>query len=281
MSKRKKRCEHKTVIHEWQENIVGPITKRCSPTFGCGALLDLGPANDDSVDVQREIRAAEIAACMKSFEHARMNNAEWDGFDDVGDSPFADIVGWHIGWLAAEATHDHSDGWAWDVSRPIAGQFEALPYNVRTGTTRHTVPVPLAEKMAETERVDAEADGLIDMLGLDPTSDDPTTAMADHEANRSGYEVVAASHIAGFSAADPMTCSIVLGDFNGRHGDDPDPAKKFSELARQVAVPVEVPSSARDEDNHTPTCAVESIGGNVCICEGARDENILPDEVAS
>lgn len=141
MSKRKKQCEHPVDMYEFRDG--EPVSRYCPVTFGCGALLPLGPANDLDLHVQHEIAAAEIVARMQTGG-PNMTNAELDGYNGDDSSPFYDLAGWHIGWLAAEATHDHSDGWAWDVSRPIADQ------------------------LAETALVDAEADGLAREVGLMP-----------------------------------------------------------------------------------------------------------------
>jgi hypothetical protein len=108
----------------------------CGKCGAVGVYPLFGVSDDLDLHVKHEIAAAEIVARLQTGPH-QMTNAEFDGYNSDESSPFADLIGWHIGWLAAEATHDHSDGWAWDVSRPIA------------------------EQLAETVRVDAEADDLV------------------------------------------------------------------------------------------------------------------------
>jgi hypothetical protein len=172
----KRKCRHPARQHkvQYDENLRTQAIS-CGKCGAVGVLALFGVATDDSLDVQHEIAAADIVARLKSGEPHLMTNAENDGFDDIWDSPFADLAAWHIGWLAAEATHDHSDGWAWDVSRPIADQ---LAEAARSDEAADRLRADLAATAAGEDPV---ADRLVDELMAD---DDPDPSMKFDELAR-------------------------------------------------------------------------------------------------
>jgi hypothetical protein len=86
-------------------------------------------SNEAPADVQVEIRAAELEPAM----NGGAGRVSWDERD--GARHHAEQVGLNgsselPGWLAREiATHDDretrdADAWAWDITRPVAGQYE-------------------------------------------------------------------------------------------------------------------------------------------------------------
>jgi hypothetical protein len=73
----------------------------------CGEWLSLGPANDDSEQVQIEIAAAWMARRPAPLDgRSSMTRDGWYCHRD-GYMPNADTAGGWMGWLAQEiATHD-------------------------------------------------------------------------------------------------------------------------------------------------------------------------------
>lgn len=140
--RRPKACKHDAAIYTWRENHVGPVASQCSPVFGCGATLSLGPSNDDGSSVKVELRSAEldawyIADDLPVIQETGWSEHEIDGWgahcsrgDLVG--PLADLIRpeFDAGWLACEMTmheiHEERDAhaWPWDPTRPLAGQYE-------------------------------------------------------------------------------------------------------------------------------------------------------------
>lgn len=123
-----KRCEHKTArLSAIWNGTTTIVTYRC---WACAAIgiRSLGPANDYVINVQREMRAAELIAWFEAGTPnplpSPMTNAEADGFRIDEASEFSSLTGWHIGYLARHAVADDGTGWEWDVTRPVAGQFE-------------------------------------------------------------------------------------------------------------------------------------------------------------
>ena len=144
-----RKCEHKRSQYLYRGIQAGtltsvrysyPVTTECT---ACGALgvRSLSQALSLDLRILREIDAARLIANHHADGEARLSNAESYGYHLDELSPFSDFAAWHIGYLVRRAVDDDGTGWPWDPTRPVAGQFEALPYDVRTGTTRHTVPV--------------------------------------------------------------------------------------------------------------------------------------------
>jgi hypothetical protein len=150
MTKRKTQCQHETAA--WHHPAV-----RHAKCQACGETLSLGPANDALLAVEHEIAAAAIAAELLADGFARMTNAEDAGFDGDEASPFVDLAAWHGGWLAAEIANDHSDGWDWDISRPVA------------------------EQLAETAENDAAAEALLAQMANQPCCGQEPTQVAAQE----------------------------------------------------------------------------------------------------
>jgi hypothetical protein len=103
-----KKCKHATICtFDSRENFE---KRQCD---GCGEWLSLGPSNDAPVEVQCEIRAAELAL------DERM---DVDGFEEIDEElgrishEYDDGLGWMTwcewaGWLARQiATHDDEGG---------------------------------------------------------------------------------------------------------------------------------------------------------------------------
>lgn len=119
----KRKCKHPVRQLEVQlDEYLRTQAISCGKCGAVGVYPLFGVSDDLDLHVKHEIAAAEIVARLQTGPH-QMTNAEFDGYNSDESSPFADLAAWHIGWLAAEATHDHSDGWAWDASRPIAEQL--------------------------------------------------------------------------------------------------------------------------------------------------------------
>jgi len=125
-----KKCKHETVSITWDAS-GRELAHRCSTSFGCGAFLPLGPANDDDPAVAVEIRAAEIvqdvtalgidvvfdATVPRGFTGELMTLYEQNGWllhswgDFPGDSAVIVDQQWS-GWLAREiyrANDPHGD----------------------------------------------------------------------------------------------------------------------------------------------------------------------------
>jgi len=96
-------------------------------------MFSIGPSNDTPPEVQVEIRAAELLLRRKAIQKfglrafcAFEDRLGWDAHAD------GDVISTHeaSGWLAREIyTHDDretrdADGWPWDPSQPVAGQYE-------------------------------------------------------------------------------------------------------------------------------------------------------------
>jgi hypothetical protein len=94
----------------------------------------LGPSNDDSPAVQIEMRAAEVLGAG----FGPMTAGERDGYWGHPDQEFTPSTDQLAGWLCREINEAGSwearTAWAWDISRPIA------------------------EQLAETAALDAQAD---------------------------------------------------------------------------------------------------------------------------
>src|ERR1044071_5086779 len=155
MTKRKTQCQHGTAPCHHPAG----CHAKCQ---SCGETLSLGPATDVPLAVEHEIAAAALAAELAATGFGRMTHAEDAGFDGDESSPFAHLAAWHVGWLAGEIFHDHSDGWDWDVSRPLADQ------------------------LAATARDDAAADALV-------ASGQPTEVAAQELFGAAGYEATRAA----------------------------------------------------------------------------------------
>lgn len=137
-----KKCEHKVRVGRYSENDI--ITLMCARCNAIG-VASVGRANDDHINVQREIDAATHIQDRANDRAMRMTTAEDDGYqlvydangramrmtwsesDGFGlkyDSIFLSLTGWHVGYLVRCAVDDDGTGWPWDVTRPVAGQFE-------------------------------------------------------------------------------------------------------------------------------------------------------------
>lgn len=129
-------------------------SRRPDDTFGadalfclaCGVRLDMGPSNDEPAEVQVEMRAAEIAAVRL------LSRDEADGWKSYPDGAVVSTgSGWGVGWLARElATHDHretrnADAWPWDVTRPVAGQYEEWRDGAEPTLAGLTAAIPCEE----------------------------------------------------------------------------------------------------------------------------------------
>jgi hypothetical protein len=172
MTRRNTKCRH-AAVQAANDRDCMTVSARCEK---CGAfgVRGLGPANDASLAVEHEIAAAALAASIKNGDPGRLTNSEADGFAEDESSVWAHITSWHIGWLVAEIVHDHSDGWSWDISRPIA------------------------EQLAETALDDAAADALLADLKADQQAIDEALRREAWKAN----EPVRAAARELFAAAD-------------------------------------------------------------------------------
>lgn len=128
MSGRLKRCKHErgryivaTVYVEQTEERTPLVIGQCRCN-ACGAVIPLGPSNDEPEAVRVEMRAAEIAqdiACM-GWTVLRRDSLVFAGWHDEQLTPLYHSNGfqyyeppkfdesqWHAGYLArAIATHD-------------------------------------------------------------------------------------------------------------------------------------------------------------------------------
>jgi hypothetical protein len=119
MRKRKtsKKCRHSTVTIAWHPETGAELSRRCSVAFGCGAQLRMGPSNDEPDRVAEGIRAAERLA--ESAEY--ITNVAPPGMNEsdvwTDDDSFTFSSGPHSDEYIATL-------WPWDVTRPVAGQYE-------------------------------------------------------------------------------------------------------------------------------------------------------------
>lgn len=83
-------------------------------------------ANDYPSNVQEEIEAATISAT----EIPQQYKLGYIAYYGREDPPAWVGIAWRAGWLAAEMDvvfgeyDDHDEGWPWDHSRPLKGQYE-------------------------------------------------------------------------------------------------------------------------------------------------------------
>lgn len=115
--------------------------------------LSLGQSNDATESVRAEIRAAElepginlelyrtirIGRRLRTLVLPRKSRFELIGVEchriDVEGGDYSPDI--EAGWLARELAmhnHDDADGWPWDVTRPVAGQYEEHVERVRLAT---------------------------------------------------------------------------------------------------------------------------------------------------
>lgn len=131
--KKAKGCGHWGIEITYHPETGKEFSRHCSPTSGCGAQLEIGYSYEQPTAV--EIRAAALVAGARSRKAERFGMS-YHGFDCV------EIVGtrsrfkpktvddFDAGWLCREMwTHDKREerdacAWTWNISRPIAGQYE-------------------------------------------------------------------------------------------------------------------------------------------------------------
>lgn len=109
-------------IHEPLVRVVGPFSMFCA---SCGETLGFGPSNDDPDTVYVEMRAVQLTS-----GRARLNPGERLGRRGhlSGGTPAS--LAEEAGWLHREMlTHEDReqrdrDAWPWDITQPIAGQYE-------------------------------------------------------------------------------------------------------------------------------------------------------------
>lgn len=282
----KRKCKHPVRQLEVQlDEYLRTQAISCGKCGAVGVYPLFGVSDDLDLHVQHEIAAAEIVARLQTGPH-QMTNAEFDGYNSDESSPFVDLAAWHIGWLAAEATHDHSDGWAWDASRPIA------------------------EQLAGTERVDAEA-ALFATDAHGRFIDQSTEACITRDPELRAIAERALAEPAGFDLQSAV--SFLCGD--GAPTALLDEREAVARGRASIAVAAADENSVADvadvatEDIHSPNCDVLTDAAFKCNCGDApsaddafidqimddadrlavavpsvtdcRDEDILPDEVAS
>ena len=136
--KKTKRCDHRIASQFTWRPGPGVVTRRCT----CGALLAIGPANDQPAAVKIEIRAARIAGRGK-LPGKWSESLGWavhaEAADVAVDHDLAKPAGEWAGWLARElSTHDDratrdADAPEWDMTRPIAEQPSVVEFDVRVG----------------------------------------------------------------------------------------------------------------------------------------------------
>lgn len=138
----------------------------------CNVQLSLGPSNDAGCEV--EIRAASLSSDPLETGTHEENSDWWAHPNDERD---ADATFQTAGYLARElATHDDretrdADAWPWDVSRPVAGQYEE--WIVRTALVQPVV----SDGCAHT----AEANAFNAVTGEAPSVlDDLLGKLAEH-----------------------------------------------------------------------------------------------------
>ena len=123
--KRAKACEHMTSRFTWSGHMA--TSRFC---VDCGALLSMGPSNDEPAEVQVEILAAE---CAFSTTTPGDEEEGWQAHRLGRHLERGEIVPYLAGWLAREiATHDDreardANAWPWDPTRTIADRWSDVP----------------------------------------------------------------------------------------------------------------------------------------------------------
>lgn len=149
-----KPCRHLGVVYTYHPDTDLALSCRCSPTFGCGAQLSLGPSNDLPRKVRVEMRAAELdlwysADDLSVGDFSPLERDGWSMHCTHGDlvGTLSTVIADHVeaGWLACEtAMHDgrdmrDADAWSWDTSQPIADQKIEEKLSRLAEQTRHDV----------------------------------------------------------------------------------------------------------------------------------------------
>lgn len=93
------KCKHRVTTTQFRPDTGEAVAERCSTTFGCGATLSLGPADEPLLD----LRAAKWISVVGGL---RDNESMY--LLDVG---------------LAITSGDQDDAWSWDISRSIAEQL--------------------------------------------------------------------------------------------------------------------------------------------------------------
>lgn len=117
-------CRHESADHLMPGDMFATWNEPCSERhlvlaeqlrcLDCGTWLPLGPANESRVEVQIEVRAAELTASRRRNRNPKFAyTGEWWGFRDfniLNDSPDENdcppehptlAAQWHAGYLAA------------------------------------------------------------------------------------------------------------------------------------------------------------------------------------
>lgn len=208
MAERKTKCTHEIRITTWHPTTGKEMHQRCSPTFGCGEQLAIGPSCDWPDEVQVEMRAAEIAVSEPGDAGYLSGAAEYSGDIDnfTGSDRLdgEDLHGWSAAWLAREIRafdsfeFQRDDEWPWDPTRPVAGQYEEW---LVAQQTRHDVAASVVrhaeayDDTMPTVSIDSDEHGLaVQINGVD--SQDVSPMYSPDEA-----EVIADDIRAGADAA--------------------------------------------------------------------------------